>query len=87
MYTHVLWLVLGYLGGVAGMYARQSSIFIHEERHTASRLPQDLPNVTESGYIPLTNDTDDALFYAYYTAHGATADSKDGTPIIVWLQG
>lgn len=87
MYTHVLWLVLGYLGGFAGMYAQQNNAYIYKERYTASRLPQDLPNVTESGYIPLTNDTEDALFYAYYTAHEAAADRKDGIPIIVWLQG
>ena len=69
------------------MYAQHNNAYICKERYTASRLPQNLPNVTESGYIPLTNDTEDALFYAYYTAHEAAVDSKDGTPIILWLQG
>ncbi len=87
MYTHVPWLVLGYLGTFACVDAQKHNPYIYVEDYAASKLPQDLPNVTESGYIPLTNDTEDALFYAYYTARIAAPDSKDGPPIIVWLQG
>ncbi|CAK0783932.1 hypothetical protein CVIRNUC_007135 [Coccomyxa viridis] len=52
-------------------------------------LPQDLPNVTWSGYLPLANGTHDAIFYSYYTAQQPAAVNRKGSgpPIVVWLQG
>ena len=51
-------------------------------------LPEDLPNVTESGYLPLARGSKDALFYAYYTAQRIVESSSgaSGPPILVWLQ-
>ena len=51
-------------------------------------LPQDLPNVTWSGYLPLANGTHDAIFYSYYTAQQPATDNLNslGPPIVVWLQ-
>ena len=51
-------------------------------------LPQDLPNVTWSGYLSLANGTHDAIFYSYYTAQQPAAVNRNssGPPIVVWLQ-
>ena len=51
-------------------------------------LPQGLPNVTWSGYLPLANGTHDAIFYSYYTAQQPAAVNRKGSgpPIVVWLQ-
>ena len=51
-------------------------------------LPQDLPNVTWSGYLPLANGTHDAIFYSYYTAQQPeTVNHKSSDPpIVIWLQ-
>ena len=44
----------------------------------------DLPNVTASGYLPLSDSkTEDMLFYAYYEAQ--ETNGKD-TPILLWLE-
>ena len=58
------------------------------EKLSTPNLPEDLPNVTESGYLPLANGSEDALFYAYYTAQKPVKSNygASGPPIIVWLQ-
>ena len=52
------------------------------------KFSEDLPNVTESGYLPLAHGTKDALFYAYYTAQNTLGSSIEaaGAPLLVWLQ-
>jgi hypothetical protein len=54
-----------------------------QQQHSWS-LPVDLPNVTSSGYLKLSEETKDALFYAYYEAQEANA--TDRTPILLWLE-
>ena len=50
----------------------------------AVSLAVDLPNVTASGYLPLSDSkTEDLLFYAYYEAQ--EPDGKDA-PILLWLE-
>lgn len=44
----------------------------------------DMPNVTYSGYLPLSEHSKDALFYAYYEAQEASA--TEDTPILLWLE-
>ncbi len=44
----------------------------------------DLPNVTYSGYVPVSKDGKDALFYAYYEAQEAAGTHE--TPILLWLE-
>lgn len=88
MLIPLLFVVLGYLGGSSGAHTGQSKTKALEEGLPTLRLPQDLPNVTESGYLPLSNYTRDALFYVYYEAQEAVTDNSKqfGPPIIVWLQ-
>ncbi|BDA47762.1 probable serine carboxypeptidase CPVL [Coccomyxa sp. Obi] len=45
----------------------------------------DLPNVTYSGYLPISDDGKDALFYAYYEA--LEPAKTDDLPILLWLEG
>ncbi|KAK9907324.1 hypothetical protein WJX75_001489 [Coccomyxa subellipsoidea] len=45
----------------------------------------DLPNVTYSGYLPVSEDGKDALFYAYYEAQ--QDPGRADTPILLWLEG
>ena len=58
------------------------------EESSTAKLPENLPNVTESGYLPLASGTKDALFYAYYTAeeHLKSSSRASAPPILVWLQ-
>ena len=50
----------------------------------APNLAVDLPNVTASGYLPLSDSkAEDMLFYAYYEAQ--ETDGKD-VPILLWLE-
>lgn len=44
----------------------------------------DLPNVTYSGYLPVSEDGKDALFYAYYEAQ--QDPGRADTPILLWLE-
>ena len=88
MLIPLLYIVLGYLGSSNGVETGQSKTKVLDEGLPTLRPPQKLPNVTESGYLPLSNYTRDALFYVYYEAQEAiTENSKQlGPPIIVWLQ-
>ncbi len=58
------------------------------EGRASPNFSEDLPNVTESGYLPLAQGTKDALFYAYYTAQNTLGSSIEaaGAPLLVWLQ-
>lgn len=79
----LLFLALSGIRGCRGASVEQS--FLKDIiKHTLDLdLPQDLPNVTESGYLQLGNNTDSAIFYNYYTAQNPKGS---GAPIIVWLQ-
>lgn len=44
----------------------------------------DLPNVTYSGYLSISDDGKDALFYAYYEA--LEPAETDDVPILLWLE-
>lgn len=88
MLIPLLYIVLSYFGGSNGAVTGQSKTKEVDEGFRTPRPPQNLPNVTDSGYLPLSNHTRDALFYVYYEAQEAVSgDSKQsGPPIIVWLQ-
>ena len=42
-----------------------------------------VPNVTDSGDLPVNKADGSQIFYSYYEAQG---DVSDSTPIILWLQ-
>lgn len=44
----------------------------------------DLPNVTYSGYLPVSEDGKNALFYAFYEA--LEPAKADDLPILLWLE-
>ena len=58
-----------------------------QQLDAAEGLPVDLPNVTSSGYLQLSDSkTEDLLFYAFYEAQELDAmDSRD-VPIMLWLE-
>lgn len=84
----VLYILLSALWGCSRASVAEPFLKGYSEKILTPSLPRELPNVTESGYLPLAYGTKDALFYAYYTAQRALKSSKgvSGPPILVWLQ-
>ena len=88
MLTSVLALLLSATGTFCAVTRENLNVRLPQGELYNPALPQDLPNVTWSGYLPLANGTDDAIFYSYYTAQRSAAvnHNSSGTPIVIWLQ-
>ncbi|CAL8469775.1 g9317 [Coccomyxa elongata] len=65
---------------VLGFVQSRAVRFATNDEQTA-----DLPNVTYSGYLSISDEGKDALFYAYYEA--LEPAKTDDSPILLWLEG
>ena len=88
MLISVLALLLRTTGIECAATRANLNVRVPQKEFHSPALPQDLPNVTWSGYLPLANGTHDAIFFSYYTAQqpAKVNRNRSGPAIVVWLQ-